>query len=238
MSKKPTLQQRNAAKAEQLLKQSVTTSTGFLRNEYKKFIVDEMVHAANNKKKSLKGTESVQDRYDKYKVLYEKLFNTGLKGHGLFPNQIERNYKKDIDKGTVYYIREKGREREVSLNELMYKMELLSHTLSAQQDVAFTKFKPIHYLLGKGSHKIVIEIPDLRDVDFDEITVQDAYDYFEDHNIEVIDSDPGKIKGKDAKEKWLKSKKRRQTNISNAKKKYYKLWRKEITQSKKKRKKK
>lgn len=233
MPKKPTLQQRNAAKADDLLKQKVSTSTGFLKSEYKQFIVDEMISSANNNKKAIKSSDSVQKRYDKYKIYYDKLFTKGLPGHGLFSNEIERQAKRDMDKGIEYYIREKGIEKPVRLNELAYKMELLSHKMATQHDVAYTKFKPIHYLIGKGKYKVVIEIPNIKqDVeelgfeDLDEMTIEEVYDYFYEHNVEIIVSDPKKFKNKEELDKWLKGKKKRIKSIEQSKQKHYKQWRK------------
>jgi len=233
MPKKPTLQQRNAAKAELLLKQKVSSSKGFLKQEFKKFIVEEMVFAANRQKKSIKGTESVQERYDRFKILYDKLFFAGLSGHGMFPQQIERQYKRDKAKGIDYYIREQGKEKKVGLNELAYKMEFLSHQLATKYDVAYTKFKPIHYLVGKGNYRIVIEIPSLtKDVrelgydDLDEMDTDEVFEFFEEHHVEIIVSDPSKRKGKKAKAEYEEGKARRIKSIAAAKKKHYKQWKK------------
>jgi hypothetical protein len=233
MPKKPTLQQRNAAKADDLLKQKVSTSTGFLKNDFKQFIVDEMISAANNNKKSLKSTDSVQKRYDKYKVYYDKLFTTGLPGHGIFSQQIEKQAKQDKAKGIDYYIREGGKEKKVGINELAYKMEFLSHQLATKYDVAYTKFKPVHYLLGKGKYKVVIDIPNIKkDVeelgyeDLDEMSTDEVFDFFEESHVEVIVSDPAKLKGKEAKERYEKAKKKRIKSIETAKKKHYKQWKK------------
>jgi hypothetical protein len=233
MPKKPTLQQKNLSKKDDLLKQKVSTTTGFLKQDFKQFIVDEMIHAANNKKQPIKATDSVQKRYDKFKVYYDKLFTKGLPGHGLFSQQIEKQAKRDMDKGIEYYIREKGIEKLVRINELAYKMELLSHKMATQHDVAYTKFKPVHYLIGKGQYKVVIEIPNIKeDVedlgydDLEEMSVEEVYEYFEEHNVEIIISDPSKLKGKDAKEKFSKAKAKRIKAIEQSKKKHYKQWKK------------
>lgn len=234
MPKKPTLQQRNAAKADDLLKQKVSSTTGFLKSEFKQFIVDEMIHAANNKKQAVKITaNSVQKRYDKFKVYYDKLFTKGLPGHGLFSQQIEKQAKSDMSKGIDYYIREGGKEKKVGINELAYKMELLSHKMATQHDVAYTKFKPVHYLIGKGEYKVIIEIPNIKqDVeelgyeDLEEMEVGEVYEYFDEHNVEIIISDPTKLKGKEAKEKFKKAKLKRIKSIETSKKKHYKQWKK------------
>lgn len=234
MPKKPTLQQKNAAKADDLLKQKVSGATGFLKSDFKQFIVDEMISSANNNKKAVDIKEgSVQKRYDKYKTYYDKLFTTGLPGHGLFSQQIEKQAKRDKEKGIDYYIREGGKEKKVGINELAYKMEFLSHQLATKHDVAYTKFKPIHYLLGKGKYKVVIDIPNIKkDVeelgyeDLDEMNIDETFEFFDEHNVEVLVSDPSKLKGKEAKERYEKAKKKRIKSIETAKKKHYKQWKK------------
>lgn len=234
MAKKLSLQQKNRAKLELLLKQKVSTSSGFISNDFKQFIAEELINAANNNKKSIKGNESLQQRYNKFKKYYDKLFSTGLSGHALFTGQIEKNYRKDEAKGTEYYISENGKEKKVSYAELAYKIELFAHKLSTKHDVAFTKIKPTYYLIGKGKYKVVINIPDLKEADFEEMTTEEVMEWFDDNNIEVIISDPNKIKGKKQKKEWEDRVKKRQVRIEANKKKHYQQWKKEKKPLKKK----
>lgn len=222
--KKLTARQKNAAKLEDLLKQKVTTSTGFLKKDFKGFIAEEMVNAANRSNRVLKSNETLQSRYDKFAKYYDKLFTTGLTGHAQFTGIIEKQARKDIDKGIEYVIEEKGKQRKVSYSELAYKMELLSHKLSTQHDIAFTKFKPTYILLGKGQYRIKITIPDLTEADFDEMTTEEVLEFFEENNIEIIVSDPTKLKNEKARTDATKAKKQRQTKIRKTKEKYYKQW--------------
>lgn len=227
MPKKPTQQQKNQAKLPDLLKQKVSTgSKGFLKADLKKFIAEEMIHSANNQKRSIKKTETLQKRYNKFKPYYDKLFTSGLTGHSLFTGTIEKNFKKDTENGTEYYINENGKEKKVTYAELAYKMELLAHNLSTKHDVAFTKFKPTYFLLGKGKYKVVVNIPSTKNVDFEEMTVQEVLDYFEENNTEIIISDPHKLKTKEAREKFEKGKKERQKSIKRNKEKHYRQWKK------------
>lgn len=227
MAKKPTLSQRNATKLNDLLKQKVSSgSKGFIKADLKRFIAEEMISAANNKKKPIKSTDSLQKRYNSFKPYYDKLFGQGLEGHAFYTGQIEKQSKKDIDKGTEYYIKEKGIEKKVSHSELSYKMELLAHKLSTQHDVAFTKFKPTYYLIGKGKYKVVINIPDIKEIDFDNDTVEEIMETLDSEGLEVVISDPYKFKTKEAKQKYEKAKKERQKRIKKTKEKYYHQWNK------------
>lgn len=229
MAKKPTLGQKNAAKLDALLKQKVSAGgKGFIKSDLKRFIAEEMISAATNKKKSINvNKDTLQKRYNQFKPYYDKLFNQGLEGHAFYTGQIERQSKKDIEKGTTYYIKEKGIEKKVSHAELSYKMELLAHKLSTQHDVAFTKFKPTYYLTGKGQYKVVINVPDLKEIDFENDTVEEIMETLDSEGLEVIISDPYKFKNKAAKEKYETSKKNRQKSIKKNKEKYYKEWKKE-----------
>ena len=235
MAKKPTQAQKNAAKLKDLLKQKVSTgSKGFIKSDLKRFIAEEMISAANNKKKSINvKKDTLQKRYNQFKPYYDKLFNQGLEGHAFYTGQIEKQSKKDIDKGTEYFIKEKGVERKVSHAELSYKMELLAHKLSTQHDVAFTKFKPTYYLTGKGQYKVVINIPDLKEIDFENDTVEEIMENLDSEGLEVIISDPHKFKTKEARKKYEDSKKNRQKSIKKSKEKYYKEWKEETKPTKK-----
>lgn len=234
MAKKPTIRQKNLSRLQELVKQRVSGSTGFLKKGFKQFIAEELIHVANNQNRLLKKNETLQNQYDKWKKYYDKIFTTGMTGHALFTGRIEKNYKTDTAAGTEYYIKEHGKEHKVSYSELAYKMELFAHKLSVQHDVAFTKFKPIYYLLGKGKYKIVINIPDLNEVDFEEMTVQEIIDWFDDEGVEIIISDPTKIKNKEDREKREKAKKKRQAYIKRSKEKHYKQWKKGKRKPKKK----
>lgn len=234
MSEKPTIQQENAAKLDELLKQKVSTGDkGFLNKNLKRFVAEELIHAANNNKKSIPKSETLQKRYNRFKKYYDKLFTTGMNGHGIFAGQIENNYKKDTEKGTKYYIRENGKDKEVSYAELGYKLELLSHNLSVKHDVAFTKFKPIYYLTGKGKYKIVFNIPKVSEIDFKNNTVEEIMEELEDENIEVIISDPSKVINREERSRKESIKKKRQKTIRTNKEKFYKQWKKEKAKTKK-----
>lgn len=227
MAKKPTLSQRNNAKLDDLLKQRVSVGgKGFIKSDLKRFIAEEMINAANNKKKPIKSTDSLQKRYNQFKVYYDKLFGAGLEGQAYFTGVIEKYAKKDMSKGTDYYIREKGIEKKVSHSELSYKMELFAHKMSTQHDAAFTKFKPTYYLIGKGKYKVVINIPDLSLIDFDNDTVEDIMETLDSEGVEVIISDPYKVKTKEARKKYDETKKNRQATIKKSKEKYYHQWKK------------
>lgn len=225
-SKKPTLAQRNASMRDVLLKQKVSTSKGFLKKQLKEFIVDELIHASNNHRKAITAKTSVQKRYEQFKKYYEMLFTTGLTGHAQFTGTIEVQAKKDMERGIEYRIREKGKERKVSISELAYKMELTAHKLSIKHDVAYTKFKPVYYLLGKGKYKIIIDIPDLKE--FEELeeegTVEDIMEWFDSNNMEAIVSDPTKYKGAKDKKKHAIAVDNRKKRIRKSKEKYYKRW--------------
>lgn len=227
MAKKLTIRQRNKAKIDELLKQKVSSGAkGFLKKDFKKFVADELIFAANSNNRLIRKNETLQKRYGRFKIYYDKLFTTGLSGHALFTGELEKKAKKAISKGTAYYIKEKGIEKKVSYSELAYKIELLSHKLSAQHDVAFTKFKPVHHLIGKGKYKVVITIPDLKEIDFEEMTTEEILEWFDDNNVEIIISDPSKIKNKKDRDKRNKAKKRRQKFIEKSKLKYYRQWKK------------
>lgn len=228
MAKQPTISQRNAAMREELLKQVVSSSKGFLRNDFKEFVVDEMINAANNKREVLTGRESVQDRYTKYEKYYDKLFHTGLSGHSQFTGQLEKKARADINKGIDYYISDgEGNEKKVSYAELSYKMELLQHKLSTDHDVAFTKFRPKYFMQGKGEYKVVIVIPDLREISFDEATTEEILEFFEAHDVEIIISDPNNIKDAEKRKQAEQNKKAQQKRVKETKEKFYKIWRQE-----------
>ena len=226
-SKKPTIQQRNESLRDSLLKQKVSTTKGFLKSDFKNFVIDEMINAANRQKKALRANTSVQKRYEQFQTYYDKLFTSGLTGHAQFTGQIERQAKRDMEKGIQYYIKEKGKERKVGISELAYKMELTAHKLSANYDIAFTKFKPVYFLLGKGKYKIVITIPDMKEFEEDggeEMTVEDIMEWFDNNRLSIVVSDPANIKGDKAKKKHAEAVKNRKNKIKKAKEKYYKRW--------------
>lgn len=224
--KKLTIEQRNRTKIEALIKQKVATSKGFLSSEFKHKVAEDLIAEYNKRGKLITSKVKLQDRYNRYGKAYDLLFNKGLTGHSYYTNVLTEYAKKASKEKTDFYIREHGEERKVSYSELAYKIELLSHKLSVKHDIAFTKFKPTYYLIGKGKYKIVINIPNLKEVDFEEMTTEEVLEWFDDNNIEIILSDPTKIKGKEAKEKWEKSKKRRQKSIKATKEKYYRQWKK------------
>lgn len=225
MPKKSTKAEKQKLIKESLLKQKVSTSTGFLRKELKEFIADELLHAANKQKRTVRKNESLQKRYDRFKKYYDKLFTEGLPGNAEYTGAIERAYKKNKD-NTDYYIRKKGKDIKVGGPQLAYEMELLAHKLSTQHDVAFTKFKPIYKVKGKGKTDVIIQIPDLKEFDFEEMTTQEILEWFDDNNIEVVLSDPSKIRNKEQREKAEKAKKYRQQRIKKAKETHYKQWKK------------
>lgn len=221
MPKKPSLTQHNASLLNDLINQPVSGSSGFITEDFKRFIAEEMIEAANAKKIRLSPEESLQDRYNKFKLYYDKLFTSGMQGHGMFIGSVLKKFEYG-----EYYINEKGVEKRVSYAELAYKMELFAHKLSTEHDVAFTKFKPTYFVLGKGKYKIVINIPDMRKVDLDEMTVEEIVDYLDEEGVEIIISDPKKIKNKEDRKKRDKSKKDRQIKLRKSKEKHYRQWKK------------
>lgn len=224
MPKKPSLQQQNNARLDQLAAQKISGKSGYIPSDLKYFIAENVINRYNGKKKSIPKNFSLQKEYNKLKGYYDNFFTKGLQGHEMFSGTLIKRAKQIDKAGGELTIIEKGKEKSVHYPEFAYKMERLAHKLSSEHDVAFTKFKPKFFLRSKGQYKISINIPDLDEIDLDESTVEEIMEFFDDNGVVVIISDPSNIKKKDRQEAWEDRKKTRMKTITRNKAKYYKEW--------------
>lgn len=227
MAKKPTISARNKAMLDKLTSQKVYggKEVGYLKPDLKRFIAESLIKKFNNNNKLITSTDTLQKEYERHELFYSSFFVQGVRGHGYYPSVIANYAKRDIREGTKYYIKRGDQpEKEVSYSQLAYEMELLSYKLSSQHDVPFTKFHPVYKFLGNGKHKVIITIPDLKEIDFDEMTVEEIVDYLDENNVEIIVSEPGSFKSDADRKAYFAKKKKVQKAIKERKEKYYAIW--------------
>lgn len=220
---KKTLRERNEAKLSELIKQPLSGKGGFLPAHIKEFIAREMINSATNNGKAITKRDTLQKRFNKYEDLYIRLFNEGLEGQPQTTTTIEKEAFAAKGSGSKYFIKEKGVRKEVTAEELAYKIELLSHKLSVQYDAVFTKLAPSYKVIGKGKYEITYQIPDLSEIS-EEDTVEEIVEFLASNGIHAVVSDVGEGKTAEVRAKAEERKKARVRAIERNKSKYYKLW--------------